>query len=54
MPIQPKTFVVYEKNRNTEEVKQSRIFDNFHDAEIFAEDMMDIYGEDRAYKVIEE
>lgn len=49
-----KTFAVYEKIRSTEEVKPKEVFDNFHDAENFAEDLMDIYGEDRAYKVIEE
>lgn len=48
------TFTVYEKDRCNEKVVHKEVFDNFHDAENWAEDMMDIYGEDKAYKVVKE
>lgn len=47
-------FAVYEKDRITEQVKLKEVFDNFHDAHEWAEDMMDIHGEDKGYKVVKE
>lgn len=48
------TFAVYEKDRITEQVKLKEVFDNFHNAHKWAEDMMGIHGEDKGYKVVKE
>jgi len=48
------SFNVYEKILATEKVTLVQVFPTFEQANEWAEDMMAIWEEDRAYKIVEE
>lgn len=47
-------FAVYEKNLANEKIVLKAIFNSLQDAQEWAEDMMDIYEDERTYKIVEE